>query len=112
MIYYYESELYPAYYREWQDYDWGKAELLSLPTDELWKKYKEYSEVLEKLRIQEPAKKRRKKEDYRSWIQRTHDLRDLLNDIAEELRTRKKSKVYKPKSVISHNNVDVQIGET
>lgn len=89
MIYYdYESELYPALYHEPHDFDWGKAYLLSLPTEELMRKHQEYSEVLERLRNEEPAKKRGKKDEYRSWIQRTHDLRDLLNEIAEELRSR------------------------
>ena len=89
MIYYdYESELYPAYYHEPHDFDWGKACLLSMPTDILLEKHKEYIKMLEKMRTEEPAKKRGKKDKYRMWIQMTHDLRDHLNEIAEELRSR------------------------
>lgn len=80
----YESELYPVG-PDKQDFDWWKAELLCLPTDDLKEKYKEYSEYLERLRRREPAKKRGKKSDYRSWIKLTHDYIDLLNDIAAEL---------------------------
>ena len=62
MIYYdYESELYPAFYHEPHDYDWGKAYLLNLPTDKLLEKYKQYIKVLEKERKEEPAKKRGKR---------------------------------------------------
>ena len=58
MVYYdYESELYPAFYHEPHDFDWGKAYLLSLPTDELKEKYREYTEMLEKWRNKEPSKK-------------------------------------------------------
>ena len=89
MVYYdYESELYLAFYHEPHDFDWGKAYLLSLPTDELKEKYREYTEMLEKWRNKEPSKKRGHKDEYRMWIQHTHDMRDLLNEIAEELRSR------------------------
>ena len=83
----YESELYPVGPEE-HDYDWWKAHLLSLPTDELKKVYKEKLEVLDKLRMEEPAKKRGKKDEYRSWVRKTHDLLDLINEIKEELQLR------------------------
>lgn len=48
-VYYdYESELYPAYYHEPQDFDWGKACLLSMPTDILLKSIKSTSRCLKK----------------------------------------------------------------
>lgn len=83
----YNSELYPEG-PDMQDFDWGKAELLSLPTDSLRRKYEEYSEYLCELRRKEPAKKRGKKSTYRSWVRLTHDYNDLLNDIAAELNSR------------------------
>ena len=55
MVYYdYESELYPAFYHEPHDFDWGKAYLLSLPTDELKEKYREYTEMLENNEFDKP----------------------------------------------------------
>lgn len=84
----YMSLIYPAGYVPPEDYDWYKDWLLSLPTEELQKKYAELSEKLDELRQKEPARKRKKREDYRGWIQSTHDRRDLLNEIADELNSR------------------------
>lgn len=85
--YCYESELYPIYH-EPSDFDWHKNGMLNLPSDELQIKMQELSSELEELRQQEPAKKRGTKNDYRLWIMRTHDLRDLLNDMEIELMSR------------------------
>ena len=83
----YESELYPFWHEE-QDYDWGKAMLLSLPTDKLKREYNVLAARLEKHREEEPSMKRGQKSKYRAWIKYTHDIRDLLNEVAEELRSR------------------------
>ena len=84
----YESELYPVG-PEPQDFDWGKAMLLRLPTEELRKEYNRLDERLQELRNKEPPKKKGQKAIYRSWIMHTHDLIDLLNEIADELQARK-----------------------
>ena len=84
----YESELYPVGH-ESQDFDWGKAMLLRLPTEELKKEYDRINERLKEMRNQEPSKKRGQKATYRSWVMDTHDLLDLLNEIADELQARK-----------------------
>ena len=83
----YESELYPIG-PDKQDFDWWKAKLLSLPTDELEQQYKEYYELLVRIRSEEPARKRGRKSEYRSWISQTHELLNLLNDIDKELQSR------------------------
>ena len=84
---YYENELYP-FGPDPQDFDWGKAELLQSPTEDLKKEYDRLVERLQELRDSEPPKKRRKMMMSRLWINQTHNLRDLLNEIAEELRSR------------------------
>ena len=84
----YESELYPIG-QDPQDFDWGKAFLLGSSTDNLKNEYDRLVEQLKKLRDNEPPKKRGQKSAYRSWVCQTHDLLDLLNEIAEELRSRK-----------------------
>ena len=79
MIFDYESELYYDGSDE-HDFDWYKAMLLSLPTDELVKEYRERRKALEGYRQEEPAMKRGKKYEYGGWVKLTHDERDLLND--------------------------------
>lgn len=83
----YESELNPIG-PDPQDFDWGKAFLLGSSTEILKKEYDRLVEQLKKLRENEPPKKRGQKNTYRSWVCQTHDLLDLLNEIAEELRSR------------------------
>ena len=86
-LYDYESELYPVG-PEPQDFDWGNAMLLRLPTEDLKKEYDRLDERLRGLRDREPPKKRGQKAAYRSWVMQTHDLLDLLNEIAKALRSR------------------------
>ena len=89
-LYDYESELYPVL-PELQDFNWGKAMLLRSPVEDLNKAYDRLVGKLQELRDNEPPKKRGQKATYRSWVMQTHDLRDLLNEIAEELRSREKA---------------------
>ena len=70
------------------DYDWYKAMILGLPTKDLIRKHQELQDHLEKLRSKEPPKKRKNLDAYRGWVELTHNYRDLLNDIAIELRAR------------------------
>lgn len=64
------------------DYDWYKAMILGLPTKDLIRKHQELQDYLEKLRSEEPPKKRKNLDAYRGWVELTHNYRDLLNDIA------------------------------
>ena len=82
------SELNSCFYTKEHDFDWWKAFLLSLPTDELLEKYHAISAELDDWRKKEPPRKRNNKTAYISWIDGTHDKRDLLNEIADELRSR------------------------
>ncbi len=83
----YQSELYPVG-PEPQDYDWGKAFLLRLPTEALRKEYNRLNEEVMVLRRREPPKKRGEKSKYRSWVCQTQDILDLLREIEKELLSR------------------------
>ena len=82
----YQSELYsPFLFHE----DLFTPEYVHpLSTEELLQMHRKYSEYLDRLRSEEP-RKRKDKSERRFWVTRTHDLRDALNTIAEELRSRK-----------------------
>ena len=87
MDYKYENVLSP-YGIDCLDQNWNIIVDLCLPTDKLRELYNEKLLLLEELRSQEPHKKRGKKYKYKCWIDITHDRRDELNLIAEELRKR------------------------
>jgi len=90
MYYKYEHELTPPYcYEEDKSQSMYWNEILNRPTDELIKIYKERYDILERERKNEPARKRKRKREWTYWLRMTHDLRDELNDIAQELKSRK-----------------------
>ncbi len=86
MLYEYLSVLHPVYDVS-ETYD-EATDLLSIPTELLRKEYARKMRILEKMRREEPSKKRGKKLLYRVWIMATHTERDRLNAIADELRRR------------------------
>ena len=88
MHYDYMSELNFGFHSKEHDFDWWKASLLSLPTDELLEVYHSMTAELDDWREREPPRKRNNKIAYISWIDGTHYKIDLLNEIADELRSR------------------------
>ena len=83
----YENELCPDEAMS-HDFNWYLWYLLHLPTENLIQVYREKVNYLEELRCKEPPKKRRKLGHYRGWVKYSHDVRDELNLISEELRRR------------------------
>lgn len=73
--YYYESKI---------------MELKDLSMEELLNEYNSCLKRLEEMRKNEPVKKRKKgvKDKYRYWIMNTHNLRNYLNEVAQEIRKR------------------------
>ena len=104
----YENELVFFVLDEY-DYDWYKAMILGLPTKDLIRKHQELQDHLEKLRSEEKPKKRKNLDAYRGWVELTHNYRDLLNDIAIELRAREDARLIMIRcrihSVILSNSV-------
>lgn len=91
-FYDYESEINPIYFGLDLDGNWWGTmiDLKKCSIDELRELYREHLGKLEDLRRNEPAKKRGEKNRYRFWIKQTHDLRDFLNKIAEEINLRQR----------------------
>ena len=83
----YQSVFTPLFHGLRED-DW-KEDLRRLSAKELKQKLKNCEMQLEEWRGKEPPKKRGRKDEYRRWVHRTHDMLDELNYIADELRSRR-----------------------
>ena len=62
--------------------------MIGWPTDELKRIYDQYAHVLEELRLNEPAKKRRRTDEYRSWYSRTQDCLYAMKLLDLEIHSR------------------------
>ena len=71
MLYEYESVFYPEGSDGW-NYRWITNEVRFLLTEKLVEQYLYYQQVLDIHRCKEPAKKRKNKSEYKTWIRLTH----------------------------------------
>ncbi|MBQ3579248.1 MAG: hypothetical protein IJK59_07415 [Firmicutes bacterium] len=69
-------------------WDLFEQQMIGWPTDELKRMYNQYAHVLEELRLNEPAKKRRRTDEYRSWYSRTQDCLYAMKLLELEIRSR------------------------
>lgn len=87
MLLQYENELYSPDCTS--DFDWDKAFILGSSTEVLTVTLRDYQNRLESLRLNEPPKKRKNVNSYRSWVHSSHDLLDMIHFIESELALRK-----------------------
>ena len=69
-------------------WDLFEQQMFGCPTDELKRIYDQYAHVLEELRLNEPAKKRRRTDEYRSWYSRTQDCLYAMKLLDLEIHSR------------------------
>ena len=69
-------------------WDLFEQQMIGWPTDELKRIYDQYAHVLEELRLNEPAKKRRRTDEYRSWYSRTQDCLYAMKLLELEIHSR------------------------
>ena len=87
----YDYELFPRFTYGMRGAEGGMYAIEEpVSTDELIAEYHRHVKELNELREQEPAKKRGRKDEYRSWVWETHWHLKRLREIEEELQARNK----------------------